>query len=84
MKPRSNYPLDLFYSRYLITSENRNSITIAPNLVILEPTISLRRVEYFYVVCSYFWCDVNFDYTCLFVLLRLARGYESSKDHPST
>jgi hypothetical protein len=34
----------------LKTSENRNSLTIAPNLVILEPMISLRCVEYYYAV----------------------------------
>jgi hypothetical protein len=31
--------------------------------VILEPTISLRRVDYYYAVYSYVWCDVNFAYT---------------------
>jgi hypothetical protein len=31
--------------------------------VILEPTISLRRVEYYYSVYAYVWCDVNFTYT---------------------
>jgi hypothetical protein len=29
----------------------------------LVPTISLRRVDYYYVVYSYVWCDVNFAYT---------------------
>ena len=45
---------------------------VAPNLVVLVPTISLRRVDYYYAVYSYVWCDVNFAYTCLSVLLRLA------------
>jgi hypothetical protein len=31
--------------------------------VILEPTISLRRVDYYYIVYSYVWYDVNFTYT---------------------
>jgi hypothetical protein len=31
-------------------------------LVIFVPTISLRRVDYYYVVYSYVWCDVNFVY----------------------
>jgi hypothetical protein len=30
--------------------------------VVFEPTISLRRVEYSYAVCSSVWCDVNFAY----------------------
>jgi hypothetical protein len=39
--------------------------------VILEPTISLRRVEYNHAFCSAVWCDVNFSMLCLFVLLRI-------------
>jgi hypothetical protein len=31
--------------------------------VVLEPRISLRCVEHYYVVCAYVWCDVNFAYT---------------------
>jgi uncharacterized protein (UPF0333 family) len=31
--------------------------------VIVEPTISLRRVEHYYAICSYVWCDVNSSYT---------------------
>jgi hypothetical protein len=31
--------------------------------MILEPTISLRHVEYYYTVCAYVWCNVNFAYT---------------------
>jgi hypothetical protein len=30
--------------------------------VILKPTISLRRVEHYFVVCAYIWCDANFSY----------------------
>jgi hypothetical protein len=43
--------------------EIHNLITIAPNLVVLVSTISLRNVEYYYVVYSYVWCNVNFAYT---------------------
>jgi hypothetical protein len=37
----------------LKSSENHNFITVGPNLVVLEPTISLQRVEYYYAVCDY-------------------------------
>jgi hypothetical protein len=37
----------------LKSSENHNSLTVTPNLVVLEPAISLRHVEYYYVVCAY-------------------------------
>jgi hypothetical protein len=43
--------------------ENHNFITVTPNLVVLEPTISLRCVEHYYTVCSYIWCNVNVAYT---------------------
>jgi hypothetical protein len=36
--------------------------------VVLKPRFSLRRVEYYYSVCDYVWCDVNFAYT-LFVCI---------------
>jgi hypothetical protein len=54
----------------LKSSENHNSLTATPNLVVLEPGISLRRVEYYYAVCSYVWCDVNFAYT-MFVCISM-------------
>jgi hypothetical protein len=31
--------------------------------VILVPTFSLCSIEYYYVVYSYGWCDVNFAHT---------------------
>jgi hypothetical protein len=31
--------------------------------VILVSTILLRSVDYYYVVYSYVWCDVNLAYT---------------------
>jgi hypothetical protein len=45
--------------------------------VILEPTISLRCVEYYYVVCSYDWCDVNFAYT-MFVCIAMTSSEVTS------
>jgi hypothetical protein len=38
-------------------------MTVTPILVVLELAISLRRVDYYYSVCTYVWCDVNFVYT---------------------
>jgi hypothetical protein len=58
-----DYLLNLFYTKHLITSENRNSITVTPNLVILEPSILLQRVEYYYAICSHVWHNINFFYT---------------------
>jgi hypothetical protein len=55
-----------------MTSKIYNLVTVTPNLVILVPTISLCNVEYYYAVRSYVWCDVNFAYTYLSVLLCLA------------
>jgi hypothetical protein len=37
-----------------------NSITVTPNLVILAPTISLQRVEYYHAFYFDVSCDVNF------------------------
>jgi hypothetical protein len=31
--------------------------------VVLVSTISLWRVDYYHIVYSYVWCDVNFAYT---------------------
>jgi hypothetical protein len=52
--------------------------------VVLEPAISLRRVEYYYVVCAYVWCDVILPIPCLFVSLRIEVRSRESKDHPGT
>jgi hypothetical protein len=51
--------------------ENHNFLTVTPNLVVPVPTISFRCIDYYYIIYSYVWCDVNFAYTCLSVLLRL-------------
>jgi hypothetical protein len=48
--------------------EIHNSLTVIPNLVVLEPRISLRRVEYYCSVYAYVWCDINFAYT-MFVFI---------------
>jgi hypothetical protein len=45
-------------------------MTVTPTLVVLEPTISLRSVDYSYTVYSYVWCDVNFAYT-MFVCIAM-------------
>jgi hypothetical protein len=37
-------------------------MTTTPILVVLDPTTSLRRVDHYYSVCTYVWCDVNFVY----------------------
>jgi hypothetical protein len=38
-------------------------MTVTPILVVLDPMISLRRVDHYYAVYSYVWYDVNFVYT---------------------
>jgi hypothetical protein len=55
-------------------SENHNSLTVTLNLVVLEPTISLRYVEHYYTVCSYVWCDVNFSYTMYVCIVASRRA----------
>jgi hypothetical protein len=62
--------------KHIETSENNNSLTVTLNLVILEPTISLRCVEYYYAVCSHVWCDVNFSYTVTpLVVILMSKNY---------
>jgi hypothetical protein len=41
--------------------------------MILVPKILLRRVDYFYAICSYVWFDVNFVYT-MFVCIATTRS----------
>ena len=78
--------LHLVYSifNHVDLRKNHNSIAVALNLVVLVSTISLRSVEYYYIVYSHVWCDVNFAYTCLSILLRLAVRSRESEDHPGT
>ena len=45
--------------------------------MILIPTISYHRVDYYYVVYSYVWCDVNFVYT-MFVCIATFSGEDTS------
>jgi|SRR5688572_26927760 hypothetical protein len=65
----------------LKSSENHNSLTVTPNLVVLEPRFTLRRVEYYYTVCSYVWCDVNFAYT---MFVGIATSSSEVTDHLRT
>jgi hypothetical protein len=54
--------------------------------VILEPTISLRRVDYYYyAVCSYVWCYVSFVYTMFVCIATFSSEVMSHlKNHPGT
>jgi hypothetical protein len=45
--------------------------------VVLEPTISLQRVDYYFVVYSYVCCDVNFTYT-MFVYIAMTSSEVTS------
>jgi hypothetical protein len=63
MKHRLQLFIWLFLYQLLKTSENHNSLTVTPNLVILEPTISLRCVEQYHALYSSIWYDVNFSCT---------------------
>ena len=57
--------------------KNHIFITVTPNLVVSEPAISLRRVDYYYTVYSYVWCDVNFSYT-MFVCIAISSSEVTS------
>jgi hypothetical protein len=48
-------------------------MTVTLILVVLEPTISLRCIEYYYSVCVYVWCVVNFSYT-MYVYIATVRA----------
>jgi hypothetical protein len=52
--------------------ESHNFLTVTPNLVVLEPMISLRCVEYYHALCSQVRYDVNFSYT-MFVCVIASR-----------
>jgi hypothetical protein len=67
--------LHLVYSifNHVDLQKNHNSIAVALNLVVLVSTISLRRVDYYYAVCAYVWCNVNFAYT-MFVCIATTRA----------
>jgi hypothetical protein len=53
--------------------ENQNnSFILIPILLVLEPTVSSRSIEYYYAVCSHVWCDVNFV-PILFICIDASR-----------
>jgi hypothetical protein len=67
MKHRLKLSTQFILYQPLKTSENNNLLSVTPNSVILECIISLRHVEYYYVVCSHVWCDVILlYYVCLY------------------
>jgi hypothetical protein len=55
---------------------------VAPNLVVLVPTISLRRVDYYYAVYSYVWCDVNFAHTMFVCIATTSARFRGSEESP--
>jgi hypothetical protein len=57
-------------------------MTVIPILLVLEPTISLRRVDYYYAVCSYVCCDVNFVYTMSVCIATTSARLRGSKESP--
>jgi hypothetical protein len=59
-------------------------MTATPVLVVLDPAISLRCVDYYYAVCSYVWCDVNFVYTMSVCIVTTSSEVEDLKNHPGT
>jgi hypothetical protein len=56
-------------------------LNVSLNLVVLEPKISLRYVEYCHALCSDVWCDVNFPFTMFVVLMRVD---EQATEDPDT
>ena len=52
--------------------------------MVLVSTISLWRVEYYYAVYSYVWCDVNFVYTMFVCIAMISSEVTNLKDHPGT
>jgi hypothetical protein len=58
---------------------------VTPNLAVLEPRISLRRVDHYYAVCSYVWCDVSFAYTMFAcIATRITVRSQEFEDHLGT
>jgi hypothetical protein len=51
--------------------------------MILVPTISLRRVDHYYAVCSYVWRDVNFVYTMFVCIATTSARFHGFEDHSS-
>jgi hypothetical protein len=76
MKPELKSYFEFLLYTILNSLENHNFIIVTLNLVILVPTISLRRVDYYYAVYSNVWCDVNFAYT-MFVCIATFSGEDT-------
>jgi hypothetical protein len=55
-------------------------MTTTSILVVLDPPITLRRVDHYYSVCTYVWCDVNFIYT-LSVCIDKTSAASCALDH---
>jgi hypothetical protein len=51
--------------------------------MILERTISLRCVEYYYLVCSHVWCDVNFSCTMFVCIASSRRASDRGPRYPA-
>jgi hypothetical protein len=58
--------------------------SITPKLIIPVHVILFQYVDHYYVFCIYVWCDVNFAYTCLSVLLRLAVRSQVTEEQVGT
>jgi hypothetical protein len=65
-----------------MTLENHNQLILTPILVVLKPTSSSRRIEFYYASCSHVWCDVNFVPTLFFVLLRVDEQVTEEPEAP--
>jgi hypothetical protein len=65
----------------LKTSENHNSLTVAPNLVVLEPVVSLRYTNIIMHYILLFGVMLISPLPCLFVLLRVD---EQATEDPGT
>jgi hypothetical protein len=57
-------------------------MTTAPILVVIDPMISLLRVDHYYAVCSYVWCDVNFVYTMFVCIAMTSTRFRGSEELP--
>jgi hypothetical protein len=56
MKPRLKLTTWLFFTKHIKLSENHNLLSATPNLVILEPMILLRCVDYCILFSCLVWC----------------------------
>ena len=65
------------------TLENLNLLSVTPNLVILEPTISLRCIDYYHALYLSIWCDVNFSYTMFVCIASSRRASDRGPRYPA-